>query len=83
MAERYKITVTLGRAWVLRQGEVFGLSIDDVDFGNDTVAVQQQVKIVYGKPCFGPPKRGKTRDGSLPATVAHALREHMRPSRRN
>ncbi|WP_232376519.1 tyrosine-type recombinase/integrase [Amycolatopsis aidingensis] len=76
ISERYKITVTLGAGLGLRQGEVFGLAVDDVDFGNGSVTVQRQVKIVYGKPCFGPPKRGKVREIPLPDSVAHALREH-------
>jgi integrase len=77
MAERYKITVTLGAGLGLRQGEVFGIAIDDVDFDNDAVKVVRQVKIVYGKPCFGPPKRGKNREVPLPASVAQAIRDHI------
>lgn len=77
MSDRYKITVLLGGGLGLRQGEVFGLAVDDVDFDNDVVHVVRQVKIVRGKPCFGPPKRGKTRDVPLPASVARALRTHM------
>lgn len=77
MSQRYKITVTLGAGLGLRQGEVFGLSPDDVDHESNMVNVVRQVKIVYGKPCFGPPKRGKTREVPLPTSVSEALAAHV------
>jgi integrase len=77
MNPRYRITVPLGAGLGLRQGEAFGLAVDDVDFDDDTVHVVRQVKIVGGKPCFGPPKGGKTRDVPLPSSVAAAIRAHM------
>ncbi|TCP56685.1 site-specific recombinase XerD [Tamaricihabitans halophyticus] len=77
MADRYKITVPLGAGLGLRQGEVFGLAVDDIDFEDDTVHIVRQVKVVHQRPCFGPPKRGKTREVPLPATVADALRSHL------
>jgi integrase len=76
MTERYKLTVTLGAGLGLRQGEAFGLSPDDVDTENNVVVVRRQIKIVYGKPCFAPPKRGKTREVPLPASVAEAIEDH-------
>ncbi|MFI6030214.1 tyrosine-type recombinase/integrase [Amycolatopsis magusensis] len=77
MSERYKVTVPLGAGLGLRQGEVFGLAVDDVDFEGGEVTVQRQVKLVHNKPCFGPPKRGKTREVPLPDSVGKALRDHM------
>ncbi|MEU0796177.1 tyrosine-type recombinase/integrase [Amycolatopsis sp. NPDC005961] len=61
----------------MRQGEAFGLALDDVDFNEDMVTVQWQVKFVYGKPCFGPPKRGKIREVPLPTSVAQDAKEHV------
>ena len=77
MAPRYRLTVLLGAGLGLRQGEAFGLAVDDVDFDEETVHIVRQVKIVGGKPCFGPPKGGKTRDVPLPGSVAAAIRAHM------
>ncbi|MBK1785227.1 site-specific integrase [Prauserella cavernicola] len=77
MAERYKVTVLLGAGLGLRQGEVFGLAVDDVDFDGGEVHVQRQVKLVGNKPCFAPPKRNKTRDVPLPDSVGKALVDHM------
>jgi integrase len=77
MNPRYRLTVLLGAGLGLRQGETFGLAVDDVDFEGETVHVVRQVKIVGGRPCFGPPKGGKERDVPLPGSVAAAVRAHM------
>ncbi|MBB4907260.1 tyrosine-type recombinase/integrase [Actinophytocola algeriensis] len=77
MNPRYRLTVVLGAGLGLRQGEAFGLAVDDVDFDDETVHVVRQVKLVGGKPCFGPPKGGKTRDVPLPQSVAAAIRAHI------
>jgi len=77
LSPRYRITVPLGAGVGLRQGEVFGLAVDDVDFLGKTVHVIRQVKIVGQRPCFGPPKRGKVRDVPLPGSVALALAQHI------
>ena len=45
LPESYRIALDLGVGLGLRQGEVFGLSPDDVDFLRGTVAVRRQVKI--------------------------------------
>ncbi len=54
----------------LRQGEVFGLAVDDVDFLRGVVEVQRQVKILAGnKMFFGLPKGYKVRTVPLPSSV--------------
>jgi integrase len=55
LPERYQITVPLGAGIGLRQGEVFGLAVDDVDFLGKTVHVVRQVKLVRAQLCFGHP----------------------------
>jgi integrase len=77
LPERYQITVPLGAGVGLRQGEVFGLAVDDVDFLGKTVHVVRQIKLVRARLCFGPPKRGKTRDVPLPDSVGLALAQHI------
>lgn len=64
----------------LRQGEVFGLRVDAVDFLRHRLHVRQQVKLVsrQGGPFIAPPKRGKLREVPLADTVAEALAEHLR-----
>jgi integrase len=61
----------------LRQGETFGLAVDDVDFLRCVVHVRRQVKLVHFQPVFVPPKGGKERDVPLSETVALALSAHL------
>ena len=61
----------------LRQGEVFGLAVDDVDFLRKVVHVRRQVRIVGNTLVFSPPKTGKSRDVPLPGSVALALAAHL------
>lgn len=62
----------------LRQGECFGLAVDDVEFLGRKLHVRQQVKLVGGKPVFAPPKGGATREVPLPDAVSLAVAERLR-----
>ena len=78
LPERYRIVVALGSGLGLRQGEIFGLSPDDVDFLRRTVEVRRQVKCFGGnRLVLAPPKGGKTRSVPLPSTVADELNLHL------
>jgi len=75
---KYRIAVTLGSGLGLRQGEVFGLSVEDVDFLRGTVEVRRQVKVFAGnRLVFGLPKGDKTRTVPLPESVANELSLHL------
>lgn len=75
---RYRAMCDAGGGLGLRQGEVFGLSLDEVDFLRRVVHVQHQVKLYRGiTPVYGPPKGGKTRDVLLPRQVAEPLAAHL------
>lgn len=78
MPGQYAAMVYAGAGVGLRQGELFGLAVDAVDFLARTVHVIRQVKVVDGKPYLAPPKRGKTRDVPLPASMGLELAEHIR-----
>lgn len=71
--ERYQAVPVIAAGLGLRQGEVFGLRVVDVDFLRQRVLVRQQVKIVNSKPIIAPPKRNKTRTVPLPDAVAIAI----------
>lgn len=62
----------------LRQGEVFGLAVDAVDFLGGTVHVRLQVKLLRGKVVFALPKGKKARQIPLAEPVAFALSERLR-----
>jgi integrase len=59
MVERFRPMVDVGAGCGLRQGEILGLSVDDIDFDNGTLHVVQQLKLSLSKAVFAPPKGGK------------------------
>ena len=78
LPERFSLVVLLGAGLGLRQGEIFGLSPDDVDFEIGEVLVRRQVKLFAGnRQVFGLPKGRKTRRVPLPEAVAVAITAHM------
>lgn len=75
---QYRIAVTLGSGLGLRQGEVFGLATEDVDFLRGVVEIRRQVKVFGGnRLVFGLPKGDKTRTVPLPQSVATELSNHL------
>ncbi|GGT00147.1 hypothetical protein GCM10010156_67840 [Planobispora rosea] len=69
--------VYLGAGCGLRQGELFGIAVDDLDFDNGLVHVNRQVRLVRSRQVFSLPKRNKTRSVPMPASVAERLRAHI------
>jgi integrase len=76
--ERYQAVPVVAAGCGLRQGEVFGLRVEDIDFLRRKVLVRQQVKLVKSRPVIAPPKGGKTREVPLPDAVAEAISEQVR-----
>ncbi len=74
---RYGAMATLAAGCGLRQGEVFGLAVEDVDFLRGVVHVRRQVKLLGGRQVFAPPKGRKLRDVPLPQSVALELAAHL------
>jgi integrase len=77
LPERYRALMAVAAGLGLRQGECFGLAVDDVDFLRGVVHVRRQVRIVASRLVFAPPKTGKTRDVPLPQSVALRLAAHL------
>lgn len=76
--KRYRAVPVVGYGLGLRQGEILGLRVEDVDFLRRVVHVRRQVKLVKSRPVFAPPKGGRERDVPLPDVVSVALAEHLR-----
>lgn len=74
---RWRAIPTVAAGCGLRQGEVFGLAVGDVDFLGRWVHVRHQVKRVGGRLVLEPPKGGKERKVPLPSPVADALAAHI------
>lgn len=77
MPERFRAMVDAGTGCGLRQGEVFGLAVEDVDEAAEEIHVRRQVKKVGAKLVFALPKGGKTRTVPAPPYLLKRLKEHM------
>lgn len=78
LPDRYRLALDLGVGLGLRQGEIFGLSPDDVDFLRGVVEVRRQVKVLAGnQQIFGLPKGNKTRTVPLPSALRELLAEYI------
>lgn len=77
LPERYRPFTAVGAGLGLRQGEMFGLSPDDVDWLRGWVTVQRQVKIVGNRLVFALPKGRKVRKVPLPPTVRDELAAYL------
>jgi integrase len=60
-----------------RQGEIFAMGPDEIDFLRRKVCVRRQVKVVAGRMWFAPPKGGKEREVPLAEHVALRLAAHI------
>lgn len=81
MPDRYRAMVILAAGTGMRQGEVFGLTVDRVKFLERKIIVDRQLRGVddEGKPMFGPPKTETSdREIPLPQVVADALAAHIK-----
>lgn len=73
--DRMRAMLVLAAGTGMRQGEVFGLTVDRVDFLRRTVRVDRQIVDGGG---FGPPKTASSvRTIPLPQTVVDALAAHL------
>ncbi|MEV5710074.1 tyrosine-type recombinase/integrase [Actinoallomurus sp. NPDC052274] len=75
--EEYRLLPALAVGCGLRQGEIHGLSIDDIDFDGKVIHVRRQLLVARGRAYFKLPKYGKTRTVPLPDWVAHQIRLHV------
>lgn len=67
----------VGAGCGMRQGEIFALALEDVDFEGEVLHVRRQVKKLGEHYVFALPKNDKTRTVPLPEWVARTLRDHM------
>ncbi|MEU4409496.1 tyrosine-type recombinase/integrase [Streptosporangium sp. NPDC023963] len=78
VARRYEVMVQAAATLGLRQGEAFGLAVEDIDLAAGVVHVRRQVKMLKDRQMlFAPPKGGKVRDVPLPESLALRLSDHQ------
>jgi integrase len=75
---RFAVLPYLGAGTGMRQGEMFGLAVDDVDFLRKVVHVRRQVRLVGNVLCFAPVKNDKAHDVPLAESLVPVLAEHIR-----
>ena len=78
LPSRYRAMAVVAAGCGLRQGEVFGLRVRDIDFLRKRLRVEQQIKLVRGRLIVDKPKGGRTRAVPLSDWVAVELAEHLR-----
>lgn len=77
MDARWRITVVIGAGLGLRQGEILGLSPDDIDEDSMLLHVRRQLRTVDRKLVFALPKGNKTRTVPLSPGVLAEIRDHL------
>lgn len=78
LPDRYEATVYAGYGLGLRQGEIVGLALDDVDWLGRVVHVRRQIRVVRNQLVFAPPKGDKERDVPLSGETALRLAAHVK-----
>lgn len=80
---RYRALVVLGAGCGLRQGELFGLRVEDVDFLRREIRVRQQVQVIKGRGPVVVAVKSRASRRTIPAAdaVLAELAEHMRKHR--
>lgn len=77
MDARWRITVVIGAGLGLRQGEILGLSPDDLDEDSMLLHVRRQLRTVDRTLVFALPKGNKTRTVPLSPGVLAEIKEHI------
>ncbi|WP_158293117.1 MULTISPECIES: site-specific integrase [Kribbella] len=73
----YRPIASVGAACGLRQGELFGLATQDIDFAEMVIHVRRQVKKLGRDFVFALPKNDTERTVPMPEWTALALKEHI------
>lgn len=76
--QAYRAITVVAAGCGMRQGEIFGLGVQDLDFQAGVIRVRRQIKKLGPASVFALPKNDKTRTVPLPHWVAAALRAHIR-----
>ncbi len=75
----HRLLILLASYSGLRAGELYGLTVADIDTMRGAIHVRRSVTEVHGKLVSGTPKSGRTRTVSLPATIRDELIAHIAP----
>lgn len=74
--ESLRLLPIIGSTCGLREGELFGLALEDIDFEERVLHVRRQLKKLGRAYVFGLPKNDRERTIPLPAWTAQCIRVH-------
>jgi integrase len=78
-AARYAALPYLGAGTGMRQGELFAVAVDDIDFLRRRVHIRRQVRYLQAhRPAFAPVKNNKVHSLPLADSLTPILSEHIR-----
>jgi integrase len=78
LPDQFKLVVDLGIGLGLRQGEIFGLSLEDIDLNTGEIEIRRQVKLLgNNRQLFGLPKGRRIRTVPLPDRVLELINDHV------
>ncbi|RVX38365.1 phage integrase family protein [Nonomuraea polychroma] len=75
--ELFRLLPIIGAACGLRQGELFGLALEDFDFEERVLRVHRQIKKLGSDHLYALPKNDRERVVPLPAWAAGAVKRHV------
>lgn len=74
---RYRALVDIGAGLGMRPGEIYGLSVHDIDWFRGTVMIRRQVKVVKHRLVFAAPKGGKERHMPVANELLRVLTDYL------
>lgn len=75
--EPYQLIPIIAAGCGLREGEIYGLALEDIDFEEKIVRVRRQIKKLGSDFIFALPKNDRERITPLPDWVAEAIQRHI------
>ncbi|MGW5265683.1 tyrosine-type recombinase/integrase [Microbispora sp. NPDC004025] len=73
----FRALPVVGAACGLRQGELFGLALEDIDLDDHVIRVRRQIKKLGSDFVYALPKNDRERVVPLPRWAAEAIRQHV------
>ncbi|MFB9730194.1 site-specific integrase [Haloechinothrix salitolerans] len=75
--ESLRLLPTIGASCGLREGELFGLAVEDIDFDEGLIHVRRQIKKIGREYVFALPKNDRTRIVPMSDWTAENIRLHL------
>ncbi|MGW6197024.1 tyrosine-type recombinase/integrase [Kribbella sp. NPDC055110] len=75
--EQFKLIPIIGSSAGLRQGELFGLALEDFDFDEQVLRIRRQVKRLRNRFVFALPKNDQERIVPMSPILAAAVKDHV------